>query len=126
MALDQYPLDKTFLVAAWLEAASLLYSGSVFISMRILIESAALYLLVEILLLARYAVNYNVQYIILETVTPIAKKIANMATQIEVSNVQTIGSIPMRRIVIGRQVEQVDDMENRFAKETRLADEEAV
>ncbi|KAJ7439066.1 hypothetical protein B0H11DRAFT_2103248 [Mycena galericulata] len=107
--------------------------------LRILIESAALYLFVEILLLATYAVNYNVQYIILESVTPIAgltfslitirinlrsqKKIANMTTVTDGSNVQTIGSIPMRRIVIGRQVEQIDDLETRYAKETLNAPE---
>ncbi|KAJ7046127.1 hypothetical protein C8F04DRAFT_1063374 [Mycena alexandri] len=115
--------------------------GSLMPILRILIESAALYLLVEILLLATYAVNYNVQYIVLETVTPIAgltfslitirinlrsqKKLANMTTQIDGSNVQTIGSMPMRRIVIGRQVEQIDDMGSRFAKETRLSEDEA-
>ncbi|KAJ7135917.1 hypothetical protein C8R44DRAFT_769297 [Mycena epipterygia] len=109
--------------------------------LRILVESAALYLLVEILLLATYAVDYNVQYIILETVTPIAgltfslitirinlrsqRKIANMSTDIRGgSNVQTIGSIPMRPIVIGRQVERIDDSESRYAKETRLSEPE--
>jgi len=106
--------------------------GTLMPILRILVESAALYLFVEILLLATYAVNYNVQYIILETVTPIAgltfslitirinlraqKKIANMTTNdIPSSNVQTIGSIPMRPIVIGRQVEQFDDTETRYA-----------
>ncbi|KAJ7034858.1 hypothetical protein C8F04DRAFT_1100320 [Mycena alexandri] len=134
-------------------------SGSLMPILRILIESAALYLLVEILLLATYAVNYNVQYIVLETVTPIAvssclvphtrflfrlilfiqgltfslisirinlrsqKKIANMTTQIDASDVHTIGSMPMRRI--RREVEQVDDMESSFTKDTRLDEEEA-
>ncbi|KAF8181194.1 hypothetical protein K438DRAFT_1976291 [Mycena galopus ATCC 62051] len=46
--------------------------GGVFLPiMRILIESAALYLFVEILLLSMYSVGYNVQFILLETVTPI-------------------------------------------------------
>ncbi|KAJ7439041.1 hypothetical protein B0H11DRAFT_2254165 [Mycena galericulata] len=102
--------------------------------LRILVESAALYLFVEILLLATYAAHYNVEYIILESVTPIAgltfslitirinlrsqMKIANMPTETYASNVQTIGSVPMRRIVIRRQVEQIDDTETRYEKET--------
>lgn len=46
--------------------------GGVFLpAIRILVESAALYLFVEILLLSLYAVNYNAQYILLEIVTPI-------------------------------------------------------
>ncbi|KAJ6462475.1 hypothetical protein C8R45DRAFT_1108125 [Mycena sanguinolenta] len=39
--------------------------------LRVLVESAALYLFVEILLLSMYTVGYNVQFILLETVTPI-------------------------------------------------------
>ncbi|KAF7328514.1 hypothetical protein MVEN_02538700 [Mycena venus] len=106
--------------------------------LRILVESAALYLLVEILLLAAYARNYNVQYIILETVTPIAgltfsmitirinlrsqKKLANTTTDTGGGShaIQTIGSIPMRPIVIRRQVEQIDDIETRYGKEMTL------
>jgi uncharacterized membrane protein len=37
----------------------------------ILMESAALYLFVETLLLTLYAVNYNAQFILLEAVTPV-------------------------------------------------------
>ncbi|KAJ7713622.1 hypothetical protein B0H16DRAFT_541962 [Mycena metata] len=115
--------------------------GSLMPILRILVESAAFYLLVEILCLATYAVNYNVQYIVLETVTPIAgltfslitirinlrsqKKIANMTTIDASHNVQTIGSTPMRPIVIGRHVDRVDDMGSRFAKETMFSEEEA-
>jgi hypothetical protein len=40
--------------------------------MKILVESAALYLLIEILLLALYTVDHNAQYILLECVTPTA------------------------------------------------------
>lgn len=39
--------------------------------LHILVESAALYLFVEVLLLSLYAVNYNAQYILLEVVTPV-------------------------------------------------------
>ncbi|KAJ7510715.1 hypothetical protein B0H11DRAFT_1955888 [Mycena galericulata] len=39
--------------------------------LRVLVESAALYLFVEILLLCLYAVRSNAQYILLETVPPI-------------------------------------------------------
>ncbi len=46
---------------------------------RILIESAALQLIVEILLLALYAANYNAQYILLEIVTPLVVSITYMA-----------------------------------------------
>ncbi|KAF7342523.1 hypothetical protein MVEN_01842500 [Mycena venus] len=125
--------------------------------LRILVESAALYLFVEILLLATYAVGSSVQHIIIETVTPIAvssratldivlnlpfpqgltfglitirinlrsqKRIANMTTEIEGSHVQTLGSMPMRRIVIGRQVDQIDDTESRYGKETGLGESE--
>ncbi|KAJ7882622.1 hypothetical protein B0H14DRAFT_3433416 [Mycena olivaceomarginata] len=46
-------------------------SRGVFIPiLLILVESAGLYLFVETLLLTLYAVNYNAQFILLETVTP--------------------------------------------------------
>jgi hypothetical protein len=45
--------------------------GSLMPVLRILVESAALYLFVEILLLSLYAVDCNAQYILLECVTPI-------------------------------------------------------
>ncbi|KAJ7477452.1 hypothetical protein FB451DRAFT_1454190, partial [Mycena latifolia] len=45
--------------------------GSFLPILQILVESAALYLFVEILLLSLYAVNYNAQYVLLEMVTPI-------------------------------------------------------
>ncbi|KAF7309068.1 hypothetical protein MKEN_01108400 [Mycena kentingensis (nom. inval.)] len=103
--------------------------SSVFLPiLRILVESAALYLFVEILLLALYSVDYNAQYILLEIVTPIVGITFNAITiRINMrsmdqrkgpSNVstlgsrgtgahalQTVGSVPMRRIVVGREVE---------------------
>lgn len=44
---------------------------------RILIESAALQLFVEVLLLALYAANYNAQYILLEIVTPLVVSVSS-------------------------------------------------
>ncbi|KAJ7174904.1 hypothetical protein C8R46DRAFT_1215064 [Mycena filopes] len=78
---------------------------------RILVESASLYLFLEILLLALYSVNYNVQYIVLETVTPVigitfgmitirvmlrAQRIAEGKTE----GNTTIGSMPMHRLAV--------------------------
>ncbi|KAJ6589399.1 hypothetical protein B0H19DRAFT_236597 [Mycena capillaripes] len=118
-------------------AAYRLSSSTFMPILRILVESAALYLFVEILLLSLYSVNYNAQYILLECVTPIVgftfsvitirinlrsqKKLANDPSTIGTgrSTVQTIGSIPMRPIVISRRVEQVDDSDGSYyAKET--------
>ncbi|KAJ7118899.1 hypothetical protein C8R44DRAFT_185674 [Mycena epipterygia] len=87
----------------------------------ILVESAALYLFVEILLLALYAVNYNAQYILLEIVTPIVgitfsaitiritmrsqEKSANQSSTGGMHDGrQTVGSIPMRHIMVCRDV----------------------
>ena len=43
--------------------------------MRILIESAALQLLVEFILLILYAINLNAQFILLEIVTPLVVRL---------------------------------------------------
>ncbi|KAF7288863.1 hypothetical protein HMN09_01368800 [Mycena chlorophos] len=95
--------------------------------LRILVESAALYLFVEILLLSLYSVNLNAQYILLEIVTPIVGITFNVitirinlrsfeerkeATGVSVAGshpVQTVGSLPMRRMVIRRDVEAITD-----------------
>ena len=54
-------------------------SGSNLIPLlRILVESAALQLLVELLLLALYAANINAQYILLELVTPLVVRVSNV------------------------------------------------
>lgn len=45
---------------------------------RILIESAALQLLVEFLLLILYAINLNAQFILLETVTPLVVRLSDL------------------------------------------------
>ena len=49
--------------------------GNLLPLMRILVESAALQLLVELLLLALYAANINAQYILLELVTPLVVRV---------------------------------------------------
>jgi hypothetical protein len=45
--------------------------GNLLPVLRILVESAALQVVVEIILLALYAANINAQYILLEIVTPL-------------------------------------------------------
>lgn len=45
--------------------------GKLMSILRILVESAALQLIVEIVLLALYCGNINAQYILLESVTPL-------------------------------------------------------
>ncbi|PPQ91290.1 hypothetical protein CVT25_006233 [Psilocybe cyanescens] len=96
--------------------------------LRILVESAALQLIVEIVLLALYCSNIDAQYILLETVTPIVAITFNSITvriklqsaaenmkTMQSSNghvnnpVQTIGSIPMKRIHVNIDREIDDD-----------------
>ncbi|KAJ7432399.1 hypothetical protein FB451DRAFT_1420643 [Mycena latifolia] len=96
--------------------------------LQILVESAALYLFVEILLLSLYAANYNAQYILLESVTPIVgitfglitvritlRAQQNSRAPEDFTGVsdgrQTFGSIPLRRIAvnISTQMEDVRD-----------------
>jgi len=90
--------------------------------LRVLIESAALQLIVEVILLALYSNGINAQYILLESVTPIVgitfnaiairiKLHASNSFGVTTSNgnpTQTIGSIPMRRI----QVNITQDIED--------------
>lgn len=52
-------------------AGSRVASGNLFPVLRILVESASLQFVVETILLALYAANYNAQYILLEIVTPL-------------------------------------------------------
>ena len=53
------------------KSSSIRATGSLLPILRILVESAALYLFVEILQLAFYANDYNPQYFLLEAVCPI-------------------------------------------------------
>jgi uncharacterized membrane protein len=98
--------------------------------MRILIESAALQLIIEIILLSLYCSDINAQYILLECVTPVvgitfnmitvrikfqSLKDTGMASSAGASNpVQTIGSIPMRRIQVSINKEVEDDYESAY------------
>ncbi|KAH0586590.1 hypothetical protein J132_03934 [Termitomyces sp. J132] len=83
--------------------------------LRILIESAALQLIVETILLALYCSNINAQYILLESIASIVGITFNaitirirLRTMADSSNqpssgshhVQTIGSMPLRRIQV--------------------------
>lgn len=94
---------------------------------RILIESAALQLIVEILLLALYSQTVNAQYILLELVTPTVgitfnaitiriklRAMSNSANSTAFSRsepVQTIGSMPMKRIKVDITTQMEDDAE---------------
>ena len=113
---------------------------------RILVESAALQLIVEIVLLALYCQDINAQYILLESVTSIVVLLNTFHVIVSLIRdlqgitfnaitirlrlhamaesasggsgsqhaVQTIGSVPMRRIHvnIAKDVEQQHDDEN--------------
>ncbi|KAJ7699107.1 hypothetical protein B0H16DRAFT_1484291 [Mycena metata] len=92
----------------------------------ILIESAALYLFVQIFMLALYAANYNAQFIILETFTPLvgitfglvlitvcvivrSQELSSSGTK--VNDVPTTG-MPMRRITVNITTHLEDDSPN--------------
>ncbi|KAF8829824.1 hypothetical protein HHX47_DHR2000210 [Lentinula edodes] len=95
--------------------------------MRILVESAALQLVVEIILLALYSSDVNAQYIVLESIASIVGITFNALTiRIKLHSIstaggghsmsfdgatQTIGRLPMRRIQvnISRDVEETED-----------------
>ncbi|KAJ7477160.1 hypothetical protein B0H11DRAFT_2234637 [Mycena galericulata] len=96
--------------------------------LRILVESAALYLFIEIILLSLYSVNYNAQYILLEIVTPTVGITFGMITiritmrshmkasrhaetaDSQSDGRQTIGSLPMRRIAVNISKHTQDDI----------------
>ncbi|KAF7342573.1 hypothetical protein MSAN_02013900 [Mycena sanguinolenta] len=103
MALRLWTIDK--------QSARIRVGGrSVFMPLLlILVESAALYLFVEVLLLALYAANYNAQYILLESITPvigitfgmIALRLSLRPQRAPLSDDQaTGGSIALRRIAV--------------------------
>ncbi|KAG6909247.1 hypothetical protein DXG01_001429 [Tephrocybe rancida] len=101
--------------------------------LQILVESAALQLVVEIVLLALYCSNINAQYIVLESVASIvgitfnaitlriklhvmakasSSRIASAVTHPEA--VQTIGSIPMRRIHVNITKDIEDHVDSHY------------
>ncbi|KAJ8507009.1 hypothetical protein ONZ45_g10574 [Pleurotus djamor] len=94
--------------------------------LRILVESAAMQLIIEILLLALYSQDINAQYILLEMVTPVVGITFNAITlrirlrtlaspsnnsyQLSRSDpVQTIGSAPSRKIKVDITTQIEDD-----------------
>ncbi|KAJ6571087.1 hypothetical protein B0H19DRAFT_1255089 [Mycena capillaripes] len=99
--------------------------GGVFLPiLKILVESAALYLFVEIMLLALYQANYNAQYILLETITPVVGITFGMITiRIMLRSQQTSrsptsdgrladgpgGGISLRRIAVNISTHMEDD-----------------
>jgi len=108
------------------ESARYRMGGGIFMPViRILVESAALYLFVEILLLSLYSVNYNAQYILLEIVTPIVGiTFSTITLRISLRSqnrslksnggtmtgaTQTIGSMPMRPIAVNITTIREDD-----------------
>ncbi|KAF7359635.1 hypothetical protein MVEN_00687400 [Mycena venus] len=90
--------------------------------LRILVESAALYLFVEILMLTFYQANYNPQYIVLETITPvvgitfvlitirIVLRSQQSSQESEVHDLHaTVGSMPIRRRIAVNITTRMDD-----------------
>ncbi|KAJ7293927.1 hypothetical protein C8J57DRAFT_1553552 [Mycena rebaudengoi] len=94
--------------------------GSLLPVLKIMVESASLYLFVEAILLSLYAANLNSQYILLEIVTPIVGitfnaiaigiSLRSRQQSVNLSSMErtadrdrhTVGSIPMRHIVMSR------------------------
>ncbi|KAJ7167683.1 hypothetical protein C8R46DRAFT_1218609 [Mycena filopes] len=87
--------------------------GNLMPILRILVESAALYLVAEMILLILYASNNNAQFIALESITPIVGITFNAITiritmrsqtsssaPTTESHHQTIGSLPLRPIAV--------------------------
>ncbi|KAF8185634.1 hypothetical protein K438DRAFT_1973920 [Mycena galopus ATCC 62051] len=116
MAVRLWSIDRT--------SSNVRVGGSIFLPvLRILMESAALYLFVQILLLSFYAVNYNAQFIVLETITPIVGITFGMITlRILLRSQQSsypsgrpsdgrqpFGSVPLRRIAVNITTQMMDD-----------------
>ncbi|KAK7027982.1 hypothetical protein VNI00_015068 [Paramarasmius palmivorus] len=111
--------------------------------MRIVIESASLQLIVELILLVFYCSDSNAQYVALELVTPIVAITFNAITirlkllaikeEVESSGIPsinpghangTVGSIPMRRIQINiSQDVDIDANSNIGTSKTRIVRE---
>lgn len=51
--------------------------GNLMPILRILIESASIQFITEVVLLALYCANYNAQYLLLELVTPLVVRLQN-------------------------------------------------
>jgi len=107
--------------------------------LRILVESAALQLVVEIVLLGLYCASINAQYILLESVSSIVGITFNAITiriklhtivgegssnegSRAMNPVQTIGSMPMRRINVNI-TRDVEDHSDSFQKLDKPSEE---
>ncbi|KAJ3746162.1 hypothetical protein DFH05DRAFT_1458505 [Lentinula detonsa] len=94
--------------------------------MRMLVESAALQLVVEIVLLALYSSDINAQYIVLESIAPIVGitfnaltiriKLRSMSAARNDGDTQTIGRLPMRRLQVNVAIEQTEDSDSIYPK----------
>ncbi|KAJ3999407.1 hypothetical protein F5050DRAFT_1805050 [Lentinula boryana] len=94
--------------------------------MRTLVESAALQLVVEIVLLALYSSDINAQYIVLESIAPIVGitfnaltiriKLRSMSAARNDGDTQTIGRLPMRRLQVNVAIEQTEDSDSIYSK----------
>ncbi|KAJ3801878.1 hypothetical protein GGU11DRAFT_767582 [Lentinula aff. detonsa] len=94
--------------------------------MRMLVESAALQLVVEIVLLALYSSDINAQYIVLESIAPIVGitfnaltiriKLRSMSAARNDGDTQTIGRLPMRRLQVNVAIEQTEDSHSMYSK----------
>ncbi|KAJ7044837.1 hypothetical protein C8F04DRAFT_1174595 [Mycena alexandri] len=104
--------------------------GNLIPILRILVESAALYLTAELILLILYVANNNAQFILLESITPIVGITFNAITipitlrsqrnlsSDSWSRNQTIGSMPLRSIAVNitRTNEMQYDVEGQSGK----------
>ncbi|KAJ7734988.1 hypothetical protein B0H16DRAFT_1892335 [Mycena metata] len=104
-------------------------SGAFLPVIRILVESAALYLFLEILLLVFSALNYNVQYILQDAMTPVigitfglimVRIILRAQNQSSHGRARTIGSMALRRIVmdISIPIEDGPDPKMEYGRES--------
>ncbi|KAJ7275519.1 hypothetical protein B0H12DRAFT_1087630 [Mycena haematopus] len=105
--------------------------------LRILVESAALYLTAELILLILYVRNNNAQYILLETITPIIGITFNAITiritlrsqstssahanEIHSSHRPTVGTpiIPLHPITVNITEETEYDLESQWPSERK-------
>ncbi|KAF7342642.1 hypothetical protein MSAN_02021000 [Mycena sanguinolenta] len=112
MALRLWTMEK--------QSARIRVGGSIFMPLLlILVESAALYLFVQVLLLVLYAVNYNAQFILLESITPvvgitfgmIALRLILRSQRVPLSDDQaTVGHIALRRIAVNVTTQMEHDI----------------
>ena len=59
--------------------------------LRILIESASIQFMAEVILLSLYSANYNAQYLVLESVTPLVVSVYPVRVTESVANIRLLG-----------------------------------